>query len=184
MGADGRVDGQLSVGEGVNIICLDFETHFTDQYSLSKMSTEAYVRDTRFEPLGVAVSSNGEPAYWVPKPFVSGHLSQFDWSKLACLCHHAHFDGLILSHHYGIKPAYWFCSLSMARLCLGNHLSVGLDSLAKHFGLAAKTVPYTLFKNKKWEELDPVVQQQVGDGACHDVNLTFSIFSKLLQGTY
>lgn len=106
-------------------------------------------------------------------------LWQIDWEKTACLCHHAQFDGLILSHHYGIKPKFWFDSLSTARLLLGNHLSVGLDSLAKHYGLAAKTVPYNLFRGKHWEELPDDIRQQVGDGAIHDVELTWQLFQIL-----
>ena len=73
----------------------------------------------------------------------------------------------------------WFDTLSMARLLLGNHLSVSLDNLARHWGLAAKSVPYNLFKNKHWDELQPSVQQQVADGCIHDVNLTWEIFKIL-----
>ena len=107
-----------------------------------------------------------------------------DWDDIAVLCHHAQFDGLILSHHYGIKPKFWLDTLSMARLCLGNHLSVSLDSLAKHFNLQAKSVPYNLFKGKHWHELSASIQQQVAAGACHDVDLTWEIFGKLMRGEY
>ena len=43
----------------MNIITLDFETYFDQEYSLSKMTTEAYVRDSRFEPHGVGLAYNG-----------------------------------------------------------------------------------------------------------------------------
>ena len=111
-------------------------------------------------------------------------FADIDWANTACLAHHAQFDGLILSHHYGVKPRVWFDTLSMARLLLGNHLSVGLDSLARHFGLAAKTVPYNLFRGKHWAELDPAIQGQVAAGAIHDVNLTWAIFCKMMTGEY
>ena len=163
----------------MNIITLDFETFFSDDYTLSKMTTESYIRDPRFEAHGVSIAAQGEKAYWVPREHIAGHLQQFDWPKLGCLCHHSNFDGLILSHHYGVKPRVWFDTLGMARLLLGNHLSVGLDSLARHFGLAAKTVPYNLFRGKHWNELDPSIQRQVADGACHDVALTWRLFEIL-----
>ena len=35
----------------MNLAVLDFETLFGDDYTLSKMSTEAYIRDPRFEAL-------------------------------------------------------------------------------------------------------------------------------------
>ena len=39
----------------MNIVTLDFESHYSDDYTLSKMTTESYIRDSRFEALGVAV---------------------------------------------------------------------------------------------------------------------------------
>lgn len=160
----------------MNIITLDFETYFDDEYSLKKMTTEAYVRDPRFEVLGVAVrTSNGLTQWW-------GGLPPIDWDNTAVLCHHAQFDGLILSHHYGVKPRAWLDTLSMARLRLGNHLSVSLASLAAHFDLAAKNVPYDLFKGRHWSELPDHTRRLVADGACHDVDLTWDIFGRLAQG--
>jgi hypothetical protein len=41
------------------IVTLDWETYFDKDYSLTKLTTEAYVRDKRFEPHGVAVRAPG-----------------------------------------------------------------------------------------------------------------------------
>lgn len=159
------------------------------------MTTEAYVRDPRFEVHGAAIRWWDGKTEWVPakETVIDPRLGvpyrdlpvtfdMFDWSETAVVCHHAQFDGLILSHHYGIKPAFWLDTLSMARLVVGNHISVGLDSLAKHFGLQPKSVPYSLFKGRHWNEITSDVQRQVADGACHDVELTWSIFERLLKG--
>lgn len=167
----------------MNIFTLDAETFFSDDYTLSKSTTEAYVRDPRFEAHGWAVRdprADAPPRWFTHNEFI-GFASTIDWSKAAILAHHSQFDLFILNHHYGIRPKFIFDTLSMARLLLGNHLSVGLDSLAKHFGLAAKTVPYNLFKGKHWNELSPQVQQQVGEGACHDVELTWQLFQILAK---
>jgi hypothetical protein len=164
----------------VRIICLDAETFYGDDYTLSKMTTEAYVRDKRFECHGWAVKwSPNTSTYWYDDRQARYIFAQEDWSDTAIICHHAQFDGLILSHHYGIVPKLYLDTLSCARLLLGNHLSVGLDALAKHFGLAAKTVPYNAFRNMHWNQLGRVTQQQVVDGACHDVDLTWTLFKKL-----
>ncbi len=175
----------------MNIITLDFESHFSDDYSLSKMTTESYVRDPRFEAHGCSIRFPvGETRWFASDRLVDWQdgdtiyksvLEEIDWSNTACLCHHTQFDGLILAHHFGIRPKLWLDTLSMARLLLGNHLGVGLDALAKHFGLAAKTVPYNLFKGKHWHELSPAVQQMVADGCCHDVNLTWDLFKILAK---
>lgn len=166
-----------------NIVTLDFETYFDSDYTLSKMTTEAYIRDPRFKAHGLGVRfANGEKK-WFGDPDEFLHNMREDPSAFAVLCHHAHFDGLILSHHYGIKPAFWLDTLSMARLLIGNHLSVSLDNLSKHFGLAAKNVPYHLFKGKQWGEIPPHEQRMVADGCLHDVELTWQLF-QLMQPSF
>lgn len=175
----------------MNVITLDFETHFTDTYSLRKMTTEAYIRDPRFQALGVGIrypeGANGlaphlhEASFWIGED-IERELRRIDWSTTACLCHHAQFDGLILSHHYGIKPAFWLDTLSMARLVVGNHLSVGLDSLAKHYGLAGKSIDYASFKGKYAADLVAVAMHKLGEGCIHDLDLTWDLFHILSKG--
>ena len=41
----------------MNILTLDFETYFDDEYTLKKLTTEHYVRDARFEALGCGVKA-------------------------------------------------------------------------------------------------------------------------------
>ena len=173
---------QFNNGEKVNIVTLDFETYFDSDYTLKKMTTEAYVRDPRFEVLGAAIRTADGQTRWIAPSVLRTTLSSVDWSSTALLCHHAQFDGLILSHHYGIKPHAWLDTLSMARLVLGNHVSVGLGSLAQHFNLAAKSVPYDDFRGQHWGDLSPAIRRAVADGACHDAALTWQIFGLLAKG--
>jgi DNA polymerase len=167
----------------VRLICLDFETVWSDDYTLKKLTTEAYVRDPRFEIHGLAIKWGSEyDARWYDKRQWRHILEHEDWSDVAIIAHHAQFDGLILNHHFGVRPALWLDTLSMARLVIGNHVSVGLDSLAKHFGLAPKSVPYNAFKGKRWSYLPGDVQRALAEGARHDVELTWTIFSHLQKG--
>src|SRR6202453_2740375 len=137
-------------------VVLDFETYFGDDYTLSKMTTEAYIRDPRFEAHGAAIKwDKSTSAVWYDQRELAYVLKEEDWSDVFLICHHSQFDGLILSHHYDIHPAMFGCTLSMARLLLGNHLSVSLDAVRKHFGMPSKINPYGLFKDKRWEELTP-----------------------------
>jgi len=39
----------------MNIITLDFETYYAQDFSLSKITTEEYVRDERFQVIGVSI---------------------------------------------------------------------------------------------------------------------------------
>lgn len=163
----------------MEIVTLDFETYFDKDYTLSKMSAEAYVRDPRFEPQGCAVRGPNGHVEWFPPLQLKAFFDYLDWSQVAILCHHAQFDGLILSHYYRVKPALWLDTLSMSRLVHGNHMRNGLDALARHYGLPAKSVPYTAFKGRHWDELSGLVQQQLAEGGMHDVRLTWELFTRL-----
>lgn len=165
----------------MQFLTLDFETYWDEDYTLKKLTTEAYVRDPRFEVLCCGFRMpDGRPKAISQGARLSDFLQTIDWEQTALLCHHAHFDGLILSHHFGIRPKLWLDSLSMARMAIGNHLSASLESLVKHFGLAPKTVPYDAFKGKHWHELTREVQQQLLDGSMHDCNLTWGIFNRMV----
>ena len=48
----------------MNIITLDFETYYAQDYSLSKLTTEEYIRDKRFEVIGVGVKVGDGVAEW------------------------------------------------------------------------------------------------------------------------
>jgi len=39
----------------MQLITLDFETYYDKDYSLSKLTTEEYIRDDRFEAIGISV---------------------------------------------------------------------------------------------------------------------------------
>ena len=88
----------------MSIITIDFETYYSREFSLSKMTTEAYVRDSRFEVIGVAVKVDGNPTTWYAGSDVGGFLNDIDYTDHAILCHNTMFDGAILSWLYNIKP--------------------------------------------------------------------------------
>src|SRR5438105_1916241 len=164
----------------MKIITLDFETYFDDEYSLNKLTTEAYVRDLRFEAHGFAIRHpNGVWDWAGPEA-----LEMPEWRELiessAVLCHHAHFDGLILAHHYKLYPRVWLDTLSMARLLLGNHLPMSLAALAEHFQLRPKAIGY-LYKGLHWWQLTREQKETQIAGAAHDVDLTFELFLKLAK---
>jgi hypothetical protein len=98
-------------------------------------------------------------------------LSQFDRSATGVLCHNAHFDGFILSHHYKDHPAFFACTLAMAHECYpGQHAS--LEALAKKFGLPPKTVRYIEMDGLPPDEMSEELVQTIGKGAEHDCALT------------
>ena len=165
------------------IIGLDFETYFDKDYTLRKMSTSEYIRDERFKTQCVGIkTSRQKKARWYPAGDVEAALNQFDWANSALLCHHTQFDGLILSHHYGIIPAYNYCTLSMARPLHGGDIPNNLDALARFYGLGNK-VPNVLDQTKGIRDLSPELMTQLGIYCGQDVNLMWLIF-KLIKDKY
>lgn len=156
----------------MTLVTLDFETYFDNDYTLSKLTTEGYIRDPRFEVLCLAIKEDGKRA--------TCDFTETKVPEAGVICHHAHFDGLILSHHYGLRPHFWFDTLSMARCAFPNEKSHSLEKLAAKFGLGAKTVPYELFKGKRKKDMPLELLKQLENGCTDDVELTYALFKRLL----
>ena len=172
----------------MNIITLDFETYFDSEYTLSKMTTEEYVRDPRFEVHGVGlryVTQDGElRKEWLDDRQFRNYAHYEDWSQTAVLCHHAHFDGLILSHHYGVKPAFWLDTFSMARMVLGTHERLGLEKLCQRYGIKGKTIDYSQgsgFKGLHWGEMSQAQRDNLSFGCLDDCEATWRLFGELAK---
>jgi DNA polymerase len=122
----------------LDVVTIDFETYYDKEYSLSKMTTENYVRDPRFEVIGLSIKINGAPTDWYSGDHPEKFLGSFDFSKRAILCHNTMFDGAILSWRFGIKPRLWLDTLSMARPFHASTIGVSLAKLAAHYKLGDK----------------------------------------------
>lgn len=116
------------------LVSLDFETYYDADYTLSKLSTSEYIRDPRFEALMVGIKIGNGKTKVVPGPKIRAELAKINWATHTLLCHNTQFDGFILSHHYGIKPAFLYCSLSMARGLHSNEIGAGLDEVSIFYG--------------------------------------------------
>lgn len=165
----------------MQILTLDFETFFSDDFTLKKYTTEAYVRDPQFEVLMCGFRYQDGRREWVGQEDLPAYLAAIDWTQTAVVCHHAHFDCLILSHCYGVKPRFIYDTLPMGRMVHGNHVSNALDSLAHHYGLEGKTVPYNAFRGRRWADIPPSLRAELGNGCLHDIDLTWHIFTQMTQ---
>ncbi|MBS0454023.1 MAG: hypothetical protein JSS14_22195 [Proteobacteria bacterium] len=110
------------------------ETYFDDDYTLKKLSTSEYVRDPRFKPQMMALKVGSKPTRIVRGNRIGAELKKINWATHAVLCHNTQFDGFILSHHYGVVPAFYYDTLSMARGLHSNEIGAGLDEVAKFYG--------------------------------------------------
>ncbi len=166
------------------VLVIDFETAWDRrEYTLSKMTTEEYVRDPRFKAWGLCWKEVGEDAYpmWVRGEAIAEWAEQIDWSTTAVLAHNAQFDVTILSWRYGIQPAFIFDTLSMARALRGIEVGNSLAKLAEDFGLPPKgqAVHST---DGMLDEISEEVEDELAQYCAHDVVLCEGIFDRLLPG--
>ncbi len=167
----------------MRIVVIDFESFFSraDGYTLERLSTESYIRNPKFQAHGAAVKWSADiPARWYDERQLRHVLKEEDWPDTLLVAHHCSFDGFILSHHYGVHPRALGCTLSMARLLLGNHISVSLDSVRKHYGIPSKSTPYGLMNGKHWGEMDDATRTQVAEGSCNEVESIWRLFHKFM----
>ena len=165
------------------ILTIDFETRWSkSDYTLSKMTTEEYIRDDRFTAFGACVHEYGstDPIRWVTGSELSQYFSSIDWGRTAVLAHNAQFDIAILSWRYSCQPAFIFDSLSMARALRGVEVGNSLAKLAGDFGLPPKG--QAVHSTDGLAELDENVELELADYCKHDVYLCERIFERLVQG--
>lgn len=166
------------------MITIDFETFYDKDFSLTKLTTEEYVRDPRFEVIGVGVKVNDGATEWFSGDYqqTAAWLGQFDWANQFVLAHNAMFDAAILTWHFGIKPKAWLDTLCMARAVLGVTTSMRLAVLAEHFGLGVKGTEVDDAKGFRRVDFTPEHLAQYGSYCCNDVDLTFALYHELNNG--
>lgn len=173
--------GANPVGLGAaRIATIDFETYHDVDYTLRKQSTSEYIRDKRFEALCVTIKINDEkPAFHGGPKAVEKALKAIDWSATDLLAHHAHFEGLILSHHYGIVPRYYRDTLSMARGLHPKFERAGLGSVAVHYGLDNK-LEMPDFEGKHWDDLTPEERAAIEVYNVRDGDICYGAYKLML----
>jgi DNA polymerase len=166
------------------VIALDFETAWDrKEYTLSKMTTEEYVRDPRFKAWGLCWKEVGEEgaAVWVRGKDIQAWADGINWNETAVLAHNAQFDVTILSWRFGVQPAFIFDTLSMARALRGIEVGNSLAQLAQDFELPPKgqAVHST---DGMLESISFEVEQELADYCKHDTFLCEEIFNRLMPG--
>ena len=162
----------------MNIITVDFETYFSQEYGFAKHTTEEYVRDDRFEVIGVAVKVNDEDTVWFSGTFeeTQTFLYGFHWGESLVLAHNTLFDGAILSWRFGLKPLGWLDTLSMARATDGVEVGNSLGKLAERYGLGVKGDDTRWAKGLRRGDFTSSQLAQYGNYCKNDVDLTYKLF--------
>ena len=162
----------------MDLITVDFETYYDKDYSLSKMTTEEYIRDPRFEVIGVAVKVNNNKTEWASgtNTQIRLFLQTFNFHA-ACLCaHNTMFDGAIISWHYNINPKFFTDTLCLSRSVDGVEVSGSLRALAERYGVGVKGTEVLDALGKRRDSFTPEQLSRYGDYCINDVDLTYDLF--------
>jgi DNA polymerase len=164
----------------LNIVTIDFETRWdSKEYTLSKLTTEEYIRDPRFKAFGACLHEYGsdDPVRWYNGDDLREALAQYDWTKTAILAHNAQFDVAILGWKYNCHPAFILDTLSMARALRGVEQGNSLAKLAADFRLPPKG--RAVHDTNGLQEITPEIEAELAAYCAHDVELCEAIFERL-----
>ena len=166
----------------MKIITIDFETYYDREFSLSKITTEEYIRDSRFEVIGVGVKINDVRSEWFSGTHqeTQDYLSSIDWSDAIAVAHNAMFDAGILSWRFNIRPYMWCDTLSLARAIDGLEVSSSLKSCAERHNLGEKGTEVVNALALRRQDFDPEQLARYGEYCKNDCDLTWDLLNVYL----
>lgn len=166
----------------MSIIAVDMETFYSVDYSLTKLSTEAYVRDKRFEVIGMGLRLPGDITRWHTGYDAVGYaLRQVDWSKHSFLAFNTAFDGSILAWHYGVRPAIYLDSMGVARCCGVAAKGASLKAVCEALEVGTKGDYVVKAMGKRLRDFSANELAEYGAYCINDVDRTVDIYKKLMH---
>lgn len=163
-------------------LVVDFETRWdSKEYTLSKLTTEEYIRSPKFKAFGLGWKWFGEDKKeWVTHDDIPAWVSSIDWENTNVLAHNAQFDVSILAWVYGARPKFILDSLSMARALRGVEVGNSLATLAEEFGLPPKG--QAVHSTNGLTEITFEMEKELAEYCLHDVILCEEVFKRLVKG--
>ena len=160
------------------VITLDFETFYDRSFSLSKLTTENYIRDESFETIGVAVKVDDGETQWFSgaQRDTKKFLDQFPWESSVAVAHNAMFDMAILNWRFDIRPKMIADTLSILRALDGPDAGNSLAKAAERYGLGAKGNEVGNALGKRRLDFSPEELARYGEYCINDVELTYELF--------
>ena len=167
----------------MNILTLDFETYYSREFSLTKVTTEEYIRSPQFETIGVSVQVNDAEPVWCSGDAATLHqfLAQFDWGNSLALAHNAMFDGAILHWVFGLSPKGWLDTFSMGRALHGTEIGGSLKVLAAHYNVGEKGSEVENAMGLHRVDFSPEHINRYGEYCKNDVAITYALFNAMAK---
>ena len=171
-------------------VVIDFETYYDKEYSLSKITTEKYIRCDKFECIGVSIKVGSQPSKFYREEQgleIIRNLTKM-LPRSPFISHNSTFDMGILGLRYNIHPNFMVDTMVMAKL-LGFDRVVGGTSLAK---LSAFGVEHGFVRQQKGNTVhnmlgvhrDAMTQQQwdeYADYCCGDSDNAYDLYMYMID---
>ena len=166
----------------MSIVTIDFETYYSREFSLTKMTTEEYVRSEQFEVIGVSAQVDDAEPMWFTGTMMEIHefLKALQLDRHMVLAHNAQFDGAILTWLFNIKPKKWLDTLSMARAIHGTEVGGSLKKLAEYYDVGVKGEEVVQALGLRRQDFPEAQLKQYGEYCKNDVALTYKIFKLMM----
>ena len=167
----------------MNLLYLDFETYYDVQLSLTKMTTVQYVNHPDFKIWGVGLKFNEGDTEWFGEDQYQEALEQIPWEETAVVCHNTLFDAYILTQYLGFYPAYYYDTASLSRGVYPNQSARLKDVAVRCFpNDESLRKGEELINAKGIRDLDPELDAQIGGYCIQDVDITYQIYHKMMEG--
>nr|DAE07523.1 MAG TPA: DNA polymerase [Podoviridae sp. ctnCN2] len=170
-------------------IVIDFETYYDKDYSLSKITTEKYIRCDQFEMIGVSIKVGANPTEFYRREEGLARIRELvrDYETSPFISHNSTFDCGILGLRYNIHPLFTVDTVIMAKLS-GLDRVAGGKSLSKLSGwmqakgLVAEQKRGTVHNMLGVHAADMTEQQwqEYGDYCKLDSDLCYALYNYML----
>lgn len=169
----------------IPIVTLDFETYYDKEYSLSKITVEAYVRSPLFEVimLGIRWPDGTKEMLTGTHAEIKMRLDAVPWHEYAVLAHNTIFDGAILAWIFGVRPKVWLNTMAMAN-AMHHGKPASLAALAEYYKLRAKSNVVHNMMGRRRLSLSAAEFQQYAEYCMLDVELCYELFELMAAGWY
>jgi DNA polymerase len=167
----------------MDLITIDFETYYDRDFSLSKITTEEYIRSPQFEVIGVGVKVNNGDTQWASgthEELKDWLRNSFKWADSGVLAHNTMFDGAILAWQFGVHPRVWFDTLCMGRALHGVEVGGSLKALAERYNLGQKGTEVLNAIGKRRTNFSEADLARYGDYCINDVEITYKLFQRMM----
>lgn len=161
-------------------ITLDFETFWSQEFSLAKMPTAQYVNSPEFELQLCGIKINDNPTRVAVGKDIFEILATIKWDEVALIGHNLNFDGYILAALFGYYPKQYVDTASMARSALPFLKSHSLASVVEFFELGEKNRGALV--NTKGKQLKDFTNEELNELIIYcakDVDLTHAVYERL-----